>query len=206
MDMTAATRKSPSAGTVRMSADERRVAVIRAAVKEFARGGLNGTSTAVIAQRVGVSQPYLFRLFATKKDIFLAAVDYGFRRVEETFVEAADGLDGLAARHAMSHAYQRLLAEDSDLLHMQLNAYVASADPEIQTEVRASWDRLDALLRERIGLPPGEMTDFFARGMLCNVIAALDLPRERYFGDFLPSEGAEVGCEMCAAEAAERSE
>ncbi|UGQ14639.1 TetR/AcrR family transcriptional regulator [Yinghuangia sp. ASG 101] len=204
--MTAVTRKSPSAGTVRMSADERRVAVVRAAVKEFARGGLHGTSTAAIAQRVGVSQPYLFRLFATKKDIFLAAVDYGFRRVEETFLQATEGLEGLAAKHAMSHAYQRFLDEDSDLLHMQLNAYVASADPEIQVEVRASWDRLDALVRERTGLPPGEMTDFFARGMLCNVIAALELPRARYFGDFLPSEGAEVDCELCAAKAAEEAE
>ncbi|HSA50971.1 MAG TPA: helix-turn-helix domain-containing protein, partial [Yinghuangia sp.] len=84
----AAPQKSPAAGTVRMSADERRVAVVRAAVKEFAVGGLHGTSTAVIAQRVGVSQPYLFRLFATKKDLFLAAVALGFRRVEETFVRA----------------------------------------------------------------------------------------------------------------------
>lgn len=185
-----------------MSADERRVAVIRAAVKEFARGGLHGTSTAAIAQRVGVSQPYLFRLFATKKDIFLAAVDYGFRRVEDAFAEAIDGLEGMAAKHAMSHAYNRFLDEDSDLLHMQLNAYVASADPEVQAEVRASWDRLDAFVRERTGLPPDAMTDFFSRGMLCNVIAALNLPRERYFGDFLPSEGAEVDCELCAADAA----
>lgn len=203
--MTAATRKSSSAGTVRMSADERRLAVVRAAVTEFARGGLHGTSTAAIAARVGVSQPYLFRLFATKKDIFLAAVDYGFRRVEETFVEAVDGLHGAAARHAMSHAYQKFLDEDSDLLHMQLNAYVASADPEIQAAVRVSWDRLDALIRERTGLPPDEVTAFFASGMLCNVIAALALPRERYFGDFLIHAGEELGCELCVAAAAEQT-
>ena len=60
---------------VRMSAAERRESVIRAAMSEFARGGYSGTSTEVIANRVGVSQPYLFRLFPGKKAIFLAAVE-----------------------------------------------------------------------------------------------------------------------------------
>jgi hypothetical protein len=52
---------------VRMTAEERRESVLRAAVPEFAVGGLAGTSTEAIAGRAGVSQPYLFRLFPARR-------------------------------------------------------------------------------------------------------------------------------------------
>ncbi|MGW0657985.1 TetR/AcrR family transcriptional regulator [Streptodolium elevatio] len=190
---------STRAGTVRMSADERRTAVIRAAVAEFAKGGFNGTSTATIAGLVGVSQPYLFRLFDDKKALFLATVEYGFQRVEQTFSTVTKGLQGHEAIHAMAHAYQDLLDEDSDLLRIQLQAYVAAHDPELKPHIRKFWDSLDSLVRGITGSDPEVMTTFFARGMLCNVIAAIDLPRERYFGDFLSEDGRLVECEICEA-------
>ncbi|MCF2530170.1 TetR/AcrR family transcriptional regulator [Yinghuangia soli] len=189
---------NPAAGTVRMSADERRAAVIRAAVAEFAKGGLNGTSTAAIAKRVGVSQPYLFRLFDDKKALFLATVDYGFGRVEERFRRATEGLTGYPAMHAMAHAYQDFLDNDSELLRIQLQAYVAAEDPDLRPEIRAYWDRLDSLVREITGGDAEDLTNFFARGMLCNVVASLDLPRERYFGDTLSADGKLLSCELCA--------
>ncbi|MEU1275357.1 TetR/AcrR family transcriptional regulator [Streptomyces sp. NPDC005799] len=58
----------------RISAQEGREAVIRAAIAEFARTGYHGTSTAAIANRVGVTQPYVFRLFPDKRAIFVAAL------------------------------------------------------------------------------------------------------------------------------------
>jgi AcrR family transcriptional regulator len=42
--------------------------VLNAAIVEFARAGYAGTSTEAIATRAGISQPYLFRLFGTKKE------------------------------------------------------------------------------------------------------------------------------------------
>lgn len=191
-----------SAGTVRMTADERRASVIRAAMSEFARGGLHGTSTAAIAKRVGVSQPYLFRLFDDKKALFLATVDYCFLRLRDTFDWAVEGLEGPAAMHAMAHAYTDLLATEPEFLRMQLQAYVASQDPEYQAPIRACWERLDEQVRVLSGAVGEELTDFFARGMLCNVIAALDLPRERYFSS-MKAGARQVDCARCAAEAAE---
>src|SRR3954453_22159104 len=73
----------------RLSADERRADVVEAAVKAFAAGGLHGPSTEDVARLAGVSQPYLFRLFGTKKDLFLAAVDRAFERIQSAFEEAA---------------------------------------------------------------------------------------------------------------------
>src|SRR3954469_17487960 len=94
---------------VRQTADERRESVLRAALPEFAAGGLTGTSTEAIARRAGISQPYLFRLYPTKKALFLAAVSRGFQRVGQTFEAAADGQTGDDALLAMGAAYVDLL-------------------------------------------------------------------------------------------------
>jgi AcrR family transcriptional regulator len=71
--------------TTRLTAEERRDAVVAAAMTEFAQTGYAGTSTEAIARRSGVSQPYLFQLFGTKKDLFLAAVRHGFGRTRTVF-------------------------------------------------------------------------------------------------------------------------
>src|SRR6476661_9017866 len=87
-----ATRSSRSPGSpprTRMSADERRDAIVAAATEEFATGGLVGASTEAIARRVGVSQPYVFQLFGTKKDLFLAVVGSCFSRIVLAFEDAA---------------------------------------------------------------------------------------------------------------------
>lgn len=78
----------------RMSAEERRESVVRAAITEFARGGYNGTSTEVIARRVGVSQPYLFRLFPNKQAIFIAAAERCLEDTRGVFMTASEGLEG----------------------------------------------------------------------------------------------------------------
>jgi len=59
----------------RMTAHERRTSVLAAAITEFARSGYAGTSTEAVASRAGISQPYLFRLFGTKKDLFVATYE-----------------------------------------------------------------------------------------------------------------------------------
>src|ERR1700693_2895591 len=115
----------------RQTAEERRTAVLAAAISEFARSGYAGTSTETIATRAGISQPYLFRLFGTKKDLFIATYGIVCARIEEGFVAAAVGLEGDAAMTAMGLAYLELL-EDPDLLQVQLHGFVAAAaDPDI---------------------------------------------------------------------------
>src|SRR6266516_4106755 len=92
----------------RMPATERREMVLEAAVAEFAAHGLAGTSTEDVARQAGISQPYLFRLFTTKKVLFLALVERCFRRVEDAFTAAAGDLTGAEALAAMADGYTRL--------------------------------------------------------------------------------------------------
>jgi AcrR family transcriptional regulator len=159
----------------RMTADERREIVIETALSEFAVSGLHGTSTEAVARRAGISQPYLFRLFPTKKGLFLALVERCFRRVEGAFTAAAGNLTGEEALAAMGRAYE-LLLEDRTLLLLQMQAYAACDDPEIRAATRAGYKRLWVLVERVTGLPFEQVVEFFAMGMLMNVAAAMDLP------------------------------
>jgi AcrR family transcriptional regulator len=164
-----------TATTERKSAEERRDEIIDAAFAEFAERGLYGTSTDAIAKRAGVSQPYLFRLFGTKKELFLAATHRCFRVTLETFMRAAEGKQGEDAFHAMGKAYIELLGDRSKL-RMQMQSHVACADPEICEVVRRQFGELYAYVERVSGADPERVRDFFAKGMLLNVITALDLP------------------------------
>jgi AcrR family transcriptional regulator len=169
---------------VRMSAEERRESVIRAATEEFARGGYYGTSTEVIAKRVGVSQPYLFRLFPSKKAIFLAAAERCVEDTIRTFAEAAEGLEGEEALHAMANAYTKVIAERPERLMMQMQMYVAVAaaeeagEHEFGESVRAGWMRLWDTVHVPLGADVGETTTFLAYGMLINCMVAMGFPPE----------------------------
>ncbi|GAA4782698.1 TetR/AcrR family transcriptional regulator [Streptomyces sanyensis] len=167
---------------VRMSAEERRESVIRAAVTEFARAGYQGTSTEAIARRVGVSQPYLFRLFPNKEAIFLAASERCLSDTRRVFEEASDGLTGEEALAAMGAAYQRLIADDPDKLLMQMQMYVAVAAAEAAGDhafgerVRAGWVALWDAVHAPLGADVGETTTFLAYGMLINVLVSMGFP------------------------------
>ncbi|WP_256789225.1 TetR/AcrR family transcriptional regulator [Frankia sp. AvcI1] len=161
-------------GGGRMSAEQRRASVLAAAVVEFAHGGLTGTSTESIALRAGISQPYLFRLYPTKKALFLAVIADTFHRTATHFEQAAGELTGEAALDAMKESYQELLADPAYLLN-QLQAYSGCYDAEVQAATRTGFHRLwDTVLRIT-GLPVDDVRQFFAYGMLFNIIAAMDL-------------------------------
>ncbi|MFK4100845.1 TetR/AcrR family transcriptional regulator [Streptomyces sp. NPDC019531] len=168
----------------RMSAEERRESVIRAATTEFARGGYHGTSTEAIAKRVGVSQPYLFRLFPGKKAIFLAASERCVEDTIRTFEEASRGLEGEEALHAMGDAYTRLIAERPERLMMQMQMYVAVGAAEQEGDhgfgeaVRAGWMRLWDTVHLPLGADVDETTTFLACGMLINCLVAMGFPPE----------------------------
>src|SRR5260370_22829566 len=125
----------------RMPAGDRREVVLNAAVAEFAVHGLAGTSTEDVARQADISQPYLFRLFPTKKALFVELVDRCFQRVRDTFIAAASDRTGEEALMAMADSYEKLL-EDRTLLLLPMQAYAACADPEIRAATRAGFEKL----------------------------------------------------------------
>jgi AcrR family transcriptional regulator len=161
--------------TTRQSAEERREAVLDAAQVEFAARGLHGASTERIAEAAGISQPYVFRLFGTKKELFKATVARCLRETLETFQRAAEGKRGEEALRAMGQVYVDELIADRTRLKAQLEAYAACDDPEICEVVQNGFGDLVAYVERVSGLPPAEVSRFFATGMLINVMSAMNL-------------------------------
>jgi AcrR family transcriptional regulator len=161
----------------RLTAEERRDEIVAAASIEFATTGYAGTSTEAIARRSGVSQPYLFQLFGTKKELFIAVVIDCFDRTRRTFEQsgAAATKAGLAPKKVleeMGHAYVRLLA-DRKILRLQLQAYAACGDKAIQEVVRDNYAALWQTVGRISGADPTEVHGWFAEGMLINVVASI---------------------------------
>jgi AcrR family transcriptional regulator len=158
----------------RKTKDARREDILDAALLEFAEGGLHGASTEDIARRAGISQPYVFRLFGTKKELFRAVVARCFRETLEMFQRAAEGQRGAAALEAMGKAYVARLQAEPIFLRAQMQAYAACHDPEIREVVRAGFGDLVAYAERVSDLPAEEVARFFAMGMLLNVFASME--------------------------------
>jgi len=159
----------------RQTADERRDAIIDAAIVEFAVSGLHGTSTETIARRAGISQPYIFRLFGSKKALFLAALERVHERIAATFLAAAASTDG-AVLEAMGHAYAMSLA-GRDELFLLLQAFAASSDQEVRAVAHDRYAALYRMVSATSGADEEALRQFFGYGMLLTVAAAIDLPR-----------------------------
>jgi AcrR family transcriptional regulator len=160
----------------RHTADERRAEITAAAAIEFARRGLEGATTDHIATRAGVSQPYVVRLFGTKKALFLAVANRAFEHIAATFRGSAHGEGPEERLKNMGMAYLTLL-EDRDELALQLQLYAAAYDPEIRACVATRFAQLHELCAELSGADSEQLRAFIAQGMLCNVAAALDMPQ-----------------------------
>ncbi|MGY4771419.1 TetR/AcrR family transcriptional regulator [Kribbella sp. CWNU-51] len=161
----------------RMSGQERREQILALAEDEFAGAGLYGASTETIARRAGITQAYVFRLFGTKKQLFLECVDAAFGRMTLAMLAAAGGATGIDALTAMGREYNEMLADRTTLLlQLQGTAAAAAGDGEVRDAVRASFGRLWQAVADTAGLDPVTVKAFLAFGMLLNTNAALDLP------------------------------
>jgi AcrR family transcriptional regulator len=159
----------------RKSKEERREEILDAALEVFAAQGLHGASTEDIARKAGISQPYVFRLFGTKKELFKAVVARCFRDTLQGFQAAAEGKRGEDALQAIGERYRQALGSNRTYLLAQMQAYVACEDPDICETVRNGYGDLVAYAERVSGADPATISSFFAKGMLLNVLASMQL-------------------------------
>jgi AcrR family transcriptional regulator len=165
-----------AAPTRRKSAEERREEILAIAIAHFAVGGYRGTSTEAIARDAGISQPYLFRLFRTKQELFLQCNRAACERVTDVFQRAAASAPAGAKLEAMGHAYTNELLPDRHAVLMLMQGFAAAgSEPEIRHHVREKFGELVDEVARLSGAESHEVRAFFATGMLLNVIAALEL-------------------------------
>jgi AcrR family transcriptional regulator len=157
-----------------MSGADRRRQVLRIAAEEFAAGGLHGTPAELIARRAGITQAYVFRIFGTKKALFIEVVTAALDRMTDGMRGAAGDRTGLDALGAMGKQYNDLLTDRTALL-LQLQGLAACGDEEVRDAMRGSFGRMWQTISEVTGLPAVTVKSFLAFGMLLNSNAALQV-------------------------------
>jgi AcrR family transcriptional regulator len=158
---------------MRQTAEERREAVLDAAKREFAVKGFHGASTDDIARAAGISQPYLFRLFGTKKELYLATTQRAIDELYAVFAAASAGKTGRDALNAMGEAYDSLMT-DRDRLMLMLKCWASCDDPEICEAVRGAWRNLTDLAERASGESPEVISTFFSKGALLTILMGME--------------------------------
>lgn len=158
----------------RLSSDERRVQIIAAALAVFGARGYEGATTDDVARAAGVSQPYVVRLFGSKENLFLAAIEDALARMLAAFRAAlADG-DAEDAGKRIGQAYVDLLQVRG--LHQTLaNAYLMGSHPVIGPSARRGFAAVWRFFRDELGLDADEARAFMAEGMLISTMIGLRL-------------------------------
>jgi AcrR family transcriptional regulator len=157
-----------------MRGAERRAQVLEFAAVEFAEHGLHGASTEAVARAAGITQAYVFRMFGTKKALFLELVRSAFDRVIDGMHDAAASDEGIDALGKMGQQYYDLLADRTNLL-LQLQGLAACGDAEVREVVRERFAAMWSTVAEATGVDPVTAKSFLAYGMLLNAGAALDI-------------------------------
>jgi AcrR family transcriptional regulator len=162
-----------------MSAADRREAILAAAVEEIALQGFAGATTADIARRAGISQPYIFRFFPTKKELSIAVIDRCISRVISDW-ERALPEPGETRLQTLGRTYVESLSTRRPELMVHLHAYASAEDPDIAAAMRHHLSRIYRYvihLLERDGheAPYQEAGAFLSRGFLINAAMAVGL-------------------------------
>ena len=165
--------------TKRLAAAERREAILDAAVEEFATHGYEAATTAAIAGRAGISQPYVFRFFPRKKDLYIAVIERATSRIL-TGWEAAVPEPGESRIEALGRTYVERIPERRKELMLKFGAYGAAHDDEIAAAARLQLARVWRYVvhqAERDGAedPHFEATRFVGIGFFINAAMAVGL-------------------------------
>lgn len=158
-----------------MTAQQRREQLLALAAEEFAAAGLHGASMESLAHRAGISQAYIFRLFGTKKALFLQVVQRAFTHLIDGMDRTAADTTGPASVAVMGEYYNNSTLSNRTELLVQLQAFAACGDREVRDAVRNHMAGMWTATADHTGMPPVAVKSFIAYGMLLNVAAALDI-------------------------------
>jgi len=158
----------------------RRTDIVSAAIEVFAQTGYYRTTTAQVASRAGISQPYVFRFFSTKEELLLAALEASWTRIAESFRQVVATASPAGLERELIEAYENILEAHRSEMLLQMQAQTIGEEP-IRQAMRAGFRDIRGIVLEAFrnnGIPDAEQRTmlFLARGMLCNISAALGLP------------------------------
>ncbi|MEB9613572.1 TetR/AcrR family transcriptional regulator [Bacillus cereus] len=162
--------------------ENRKEEILEAGLEVFAEKGYYNTTTALIAEKVGISQPYIFRFFRTKEDLFVAALERAFERILQAFKSVESNPEDIVIK--MVEAYEKLSVSYPNEIALQVIGLSVTEDT-IRNCTKKGLSCIRSYILERFQLAnvpnaEKEVTTFLARGILCNISYYLDLPELIY--------------------------
>lgn len=181
----------------RLTAEERRAAVLDCACGIFSKGSYRGTTTAEIARNAGVTEPILYRHFASKRDLYLACLDNAWEECRAMWNAAVEAEpDPALWVSAMGNAYLEARDKRGLIANLWIQALTeASDDPEIRRYLKRHMREVHSFVSDVIrrsqaigGIPEDRDADaegwiFISIGLLATVSKRLggmpdeDFPR-----------------------------
>lgn len=158
----------------------RRSEIISAAIEVFAEVGYYRATTVQVAERARISQPYVFRFFSTKENLLLSALEVSWSRVIESFRKVVETTSPAVLEATLIKEYESIQAMHRNEILLQMQAQTMREDA-IQETMRDGYKEvrdlvLTAFREAGIEKPEERTMLFLARGVLCNVALALNMP------------------------------
>lgn len=174
---------SKQSGTLKKKTEEtisvnRREQILEAAVIVFAEHGYFRATTAQVAEKVGISQPYIFKLFKNKEELFVASLERAFERIVSAFREVEAPKDQLL--DAYIRVYELLMETHPNEIILQVQA-LGIRDDAIRRVMQTGMNQVTRLVEDKftaagIEHPEVGVSTFMANGMLCNIAMVLEMP------------------------------
>jgi AcrR family transcriptional regulator len=173
----------PERSSILSTAEVRRPAVAASAVREFARGGYHGTTVAAVANDAKISPAYVFKLFPSKEQLFVVALEECFSQIVDALKRGADAAADQSpdsVLYAMGGAYAELIS-DRTLLILQVHAQSVADIPEIGQALRNGLKAVTTFAKTRSGASDEAVQRFVAYGQLCHLLVTTrieDVPED----------------------------
>ncbi|MDF2963848.1 MAG: transcriptional regulator [Paenibacillus sp.] len=161
------------------SSVNRRTDIVSAAIEVFAEIGYFRATTAQVAERAAISQPYVYRFF-TKESLLVEALEVSWQRILQAFQRVIDSSAPELLEEGFIRAYEEIMNSHRNEILLQMQAQTIREAP-IRDVMQQGMNQVkqqvqDAFQQAGISDAQERTSDFLARGMLCNVAMAMDMP------------------------------
>jgi AcrR family transcriptional regulator len=157
--------------------DSRKEDILQAAVSVFAHKGYYRATTADIARKASISQPYVYNFFENKEELLVAALECSWDNILEVFANVQGDSTEIEQQFIVS--YEKLMETHKDEILLQVQA-LAIREPKIQSIMQEGFRKIKAYVETRFRKAhivdvDTKVINFMARGMLCNIALSLDM-------------------------------
>lgn len=157
----------------------RKKEIVSAAIEVFAEIGYYRATTAQVAERASISQPYVYRFF-TKESLLVEALGVAMQRILQAFEDIITTAPMAELESRLIGAYEQIMQAHRNEILLQIQAYTIREEP-VRDAMRRGMEQIQRTVHqafEQAGIAEAakRTSDFLARGILCNVAMALDMP------------------------------